>query len=439
MPTPFPSEYDGHVMASWVDFRSALAELVAEMHEDDLLTLDPVWETFPTDRGVQCFCWSEGTIRLEIPSNHYLTFEDKLTVDDEQWLVDAGLNPPSGRPGSAGDGSPAFWLDTAPRYADRIADIAVRVLRDLWGIPHPAFVKANTPGSSRALDLAAPAPTESRGFGLTVPTQPESPADLRSLLIDTLSDGLDFHIDLDGDGDPVLRLNGGIVHIWPADDEPAVQVLTTLLRGVTDRSRIVEPLSEFNRTHRYFHAELVGESLVVQHTFPAAPFVPQHLVDVLATLSGILDTVDDDFVARFGGRSARMTTDHECEDDELPEELVHLAELDPEGSGFLDIETVLDVCGQNKATLQRFIEIAHEQERSWLDNARTAITQAEPDEAASCRHEADGWANTTKALQRALAFVSRHPSTNRVGQPQLELFSPPTDPTLFDEWEIDEE
>ena len=84
-------------------------------------------------------------------SNDYLDERFELTADDERVLADMGWSEPAyDDDGDPVPGEENFHLDAPAREADRVAVMAVRALREVFGCPHPAFLAAD--GLERASD-----------------------------------------------------------------------------------------------------------------------------------------------------------------------------------------------------------------------------------------------------------------------------------------------
>ncbi|NLU84361.1 hypothetical protein [Rhodococcus sp. HNM0569] len=441
-----PSDFDGSVRRAWVEFRGSLADILETLAEGEIVMLEAAWDESPSSRGVQFLSWGGGLVRCEVPSNAFLGADEQLDDADESWLESLGLSRPTcARSGDHGDGSPAFWRDDPRAFADRLADIAVRVLRDLWAVPHPAFIRVSGCPAAQQLEPTPPAePTDDSWL----PVFPENPDELRSLLVHTLSCTLQLPVRLDGDRDPVVELSGTRVHVWPTDDEPAVRIMAAVVRDLSDHADALALADSLSRQWRYFHAEVMGSNLVAQYTLPAAPFVPGQLAEVLAALSAIIDStrlspdqlgehlrdaplVPDDDVDEHATEFDVIEYNSAEENDDLPAPLVQLAELDPDATGFTDSETVFEVCGRDPDILRFYLGVAVDQQQAWDDSADDAECLDDHTERDESRHEADGWAATARVLRRALAVLTNHPSARSIRPPQLELFALPSDPTLF--------
>ncbi len=116
----------------WSQFSASLAQLLRETPTDDHVVLELECDD---DSGaapyVQFCAYGPGRIRCEVVSNEYLARSRRHSVEDLRWLAHEGW----GEPGDVkGGGSPNHYLDVDVEWADLAADLAIWVLRDLWGV-----------------------------------------------------------------------------------------------------------------------------------------------------------------------------------------------------------------------------------------------------------------------------------------------------------------
>ena len=113
---------------------------------------------------LQFVVWGEAMLRAEVASNSFLDDRYALSADDERLLVEMGWSAPAyDEDGDPVPGEENFHLDTPQREADRVAVMAVRALREVFGCPHPAFLVAD--GLERASEAPAVEPTPAGGAG----------------------------------------------------------------------------------------------------------------------------------------------------------------------------------------------------------------------------------------------------------------------------------
>ncbi|HET8959082.1 TY-Chap domain-containing protein, partial [Nocardioides sp.] len=134
---------------AWREFRQRLADRLAAAEEDDILLVEVEAGVADDDLHgaapyAQFVGWGEGMLRAEVVSNVYLDERFGLTADDERVLTDMGWSEPAyDDDGDPVAGEANFHLDAPVREADRVAVLAVRALREVFGCPHPAFLAAD--------------------------------------------------------------------------------------------------------------------------------------------------------------------------------------------------------------------------------------------------------------------------------------------------------
>lgn len=139
--------------AAWLRFRTRLADALAGFGDGDVLVIEvetgiPAEELEGAAPYVQFLCWDDGAaLRAEVASNHYLDDRRALTPESVAALVGLGWAP-----ATAEDRN--FHAFGELRDADRLADLAVRTLREVHGVPHPAFLEAE--GLELAPEPASP-------------------------------------------------------------------------------------------------------------------------------------------------------------------------------------------------------------------------------------------------------------------------------------------
>src|SRR5689334_14225111 len=122
----------------WDRLTDNLAACLADLSEDEFLILSSKSANY----FVQFAGQGQFGMRIEATSNVYVAPpEDVLSAAAYSAMAKLGWKPPTGVPGSEPrdpDGSPNFFLDLAlPLDFRRVADMAVKTLRQLYRIQHP--------------------------------------------------------------------------------------------------------------------------------------------------------------------------------------------------------------------------------------------------------------------------------------------------------------
>ena len=159
-------DLDLEVARAWTRFQADLAGRLADLADLGHLVIEV--ETAPEEsdepaRFVQ-FAVEEPTVRLEVSASTAASDPHRLSPDDERHLYDLGLQPPDFDNVSE-EGTPNWFIDGEIDDADRLSVIAVRVLRKVFGIPHPAFLI----GAGMAIEVrASTKPMSSRRARMSV-------------------------------------------------------------------------------------------------------------------------------------------------------------------------------------------------------------------------------------------------------------------------------
>lgn len=298
--------FDDSVEQAWSDFQARLADVIATMHDDDLLALELGEES--TVEGfvpcVQFLAWGGDQVRCEVPSNSYLDPRHRLTESDEARLVELGWHRPTRQPDSEPDaGSPAFYVDKPANWADQLAAMAVTVFRETWSVPHPSFLHTEALGTieGQGFDATPPAADDADALDIKEAVVPRDEEHLRDLVRRTLSHIFDDPYDLERDGDFMLVTSKAIGTVSPWFEGEEVQLWVPLVQHLSDRTRASELVADLNREWPRLKFTLAGDRVAVRTAVPANPYVPQHLIDTLGDLYAFVRTLDDDFAQRFGG------------------------------------------------------------------------------------------------------------------------------------------
>jgi hypothetical protein len=133
----------------WDRLTDNLAVCLAGLSEDEFLILSSKRANYFDQFAAQ----GHFGMRIEATSNVYVApSEAVLSADAYSAMVELGWKSPTGVPGSEPrdpDGSPNFFLDLAlPVNFRRVADMAVKTLRQVYRIPHPGQLQYKSFDSS---------------------------------------------------------------------------------------------------------------------------------------------------------------------------------------------------------------------------------------------------------------------------------------------------
>ena len=413
-------DLDRNTARAWSRFQARLADHLAEMGDEDMLVIDAEVADDDLDGAapyVQFAGFGDGSmVRGEVSSNNYLAEPYALDEERVARLTALGWHLPTVGPGQPeGDGSGNFFTDLPLTEADRLAVMAVKALREVFGVAHPAFLVADGLGEDPDAPLppSDSAPVE-RDEPLAI--MPESAEHLRDLVDEALTPLFGSAPQHDDDGDIPVPWGSSLVFVRVDDEVPVVQLFGFVVDGVKDLERAAFEVSVLNRDFRFIKFLLVEDRVMARIHLPAWPFVPEHLRSMLTGMSAQLDQIDEDLVARVGGTRAFEPSDDDDEEtapvsvaqagavsDETA--LKTLLQLDVDAAGTVDPELAAGVCRFDQGLIVRLLGETERQEISWRQARDNALLDGDSEEAGACDHEMEAWARTSALLRRALRLV----------------------------------
>jgi hypothetical protein len=408
-------DLDRSTARAWSRFQARLADHLVEMDDEDILVVDT--EVARSDLAGAApyvrFACAGSTLRGEVSSNSFLAEGYELDEDDVSVLTTLGWRPPTAGPGMpVGEGSANFFVDVPRSEADRLAVMAVKVLREVFGVPHPSFLAADGLGQDPELP---PAPAEEQPPE-PLAVMPESAEHLRDLVDAALSPLFEAPPERDADGDVPVPWGSSLVFVRVDEESPVVELFSVVVEAVVDLERAAFEVAVLNRDLRFLKFLLVERRVLARVHLPAWPFVPEHLRSMLTGMSSKIDELDEDLLARIGGRlpfappeeegphpSSPATGLRATSSDETT--LTTLLQLDADATGTLDVGLVAGVCGFDQKLIVRLLGETERQEIAWRRARDEALLVGDRDEAAACRHEMEAWERTTVLLRRALRLT----------------------------------
>jgi hypothetical protein len=294
-------ELEASTEHAWTGFRQRLADRLAGEEEVLLVEMETGVDEDDLDGAApyaQFVAWGEGMVRAEVASNTYLDERFALTADDERLLVDMGWVPPAyDDDGDPVPGEENFHLDAPQREADRVAVMAVRALRDVFGCPHPTFLVAA--GLERASEAPAVEPTPPEHSELTYPDDHDH---LQALVDGTLEVMFESPARHDEDGDLPIDCGQSRVFVRVLADEPTVEVFADIVVDVPDRARAMVEAARLNLRSADHQFVLRGDRLVMRTSLVAWPFSPAQLRVVVGRFCHEVDDIAAEAATAVGGR-----------------------------------------------------------------------------------------------------------------------------------------
>lgn len=198
-----------------------------------------------------------------------------------------------------------------------VAQEAVLILRDYFGIAHPQLLTFQASGldddHTRGLGLCASTavpiakPAVATGWSANAPTLtseeafvPEDHADLVVLVAEALEQILGDEPDTDVDGDFVLMHMDQSVWVRVHEHQPGVEILARVAHGVQSRRAAAVEVTLRNRDADWITWSLRGRDIWQRILIPGMPFVPAHLEGLLPLFLHAMAATRDDLALRTG-------------------------------------------------------------------------------------------------------------------------------------------
>lgn len=282
------SRFDRAVQTAWGKFESQLEASLAALG-DGSLVIDVEAET--TGKGSMPYVQFAGDgewVRSEVSANKYLDRACRLDGVQKKALRALGWQRPD-------DEHPNWWVEVERDQLEVLQTMAMGALRQVLGVQHPKF-----------LGWGGDAETESEagedGFEYELGF-PEGPEELRTMVEATVA----LHIGQDelvrdDDGDIPIRARKVPLWVRVLDDSPTVRIFSHIVEGVLSSRQARIEADILNRQHRQLKFAVQDRRLVASIDLPAAPFVAQHLRDMLDLADEVLNDIADDLVLRTSGR-----------------------------------------------------------------------------------------------------------------------------------------
>jgi hypothetical protein len=163
--------------------------------------------------------------------------------------------------------------------------MAVAALRDVFGVPHPAFL--SWPHADRSVEPLA--------------VMPESGGHLRRLVAAALRTPGGPQIVFDEDGDIPLVQRSALVYVRVSETGPVIEIFSYVVRGPLDPERAAFEVAALNRDTSMVKFVLLDDLVLATVHLPALPFAPRQLRETVSAMAEVVDEVGDGLAARVGG------------------------------------------------------------------------------------------------------------------------------------------
>ncbi|HSU37244.1 MAG TPA: YbjN domain-containing protein, partial [Propionibacteriaceae bacterium] len=302
-------DIDRSIAQAWSEFQARLSDIVSMIDDSADLTIGTGSASDDPGPYLRLSSPRPHLVRGEAAGNAVLGEDFQLGAEQVATMERLGWQAPSEEGGPA---AANFWLELPQDEADRISELAVGALRDVYGVQHPIFL---APDQLAEVLQPMPTPIEAPGARATAdlavrPTEPSVDATMPSNrhhledLIDAeLADMFGYQPIRDAEGDIAIRVGSTMLFLRAASDGQEVIVFAAVVHDVAGRSRAAEVLNDLNVEARWVKFQLVRDRVFVTTSVPARPFVPAHLHQAVQVMSDVADGVDEELAMKLNGRT----------------------------------------------------------------------------------------------------------------------------------------
>jgi hypothetical protein len=286
------NEYD----EAWTAFRQELADRLSGMTEGETLLVQLLaggeGEWHGEAPYVHVTTSSGDVLHAEVSSNHSLDERFELTDEEAAQVVALGWTHPDDDELDSID----FEADVPQGMADLLAVSTVRVLREVFGCLHPAFLEA---GGLEPAPAVVPVPAEEPEQDVVMP---HGAAHLQELVDAALEAMFDSPAKHDEDGDLPITCGSSMVYVRVRQDEPTVEVFAHLVVDVQDLARAAQEVARLNRRSPHDQFLVRAGRIEMRTAVLAVPFCAEQLRMVVQRFCSLVDQVALDLVETVGGR-----------------------------------------------------------------------------------------------------------------------------------------
>lgn len=293
-------DIDRSTAQAWAEFQARLSEVISMIDDSGDLRIGTESESEDPAPYITFSSPVRDRIRCEAASNATLGEDFQLTVSQLQAMESYGWNPPTAEgPGATSN----FWVEDSSEQSDRLGELAVDALRDVYGVQHPVFLD---PDQLAEVLQPKPEPIPSVSeFDAddVIATVPGSQEHLNDLVDEELTEMFGHRPIRDDEGDIAVRVGSTMLFLRTSSDGREIVVFATVVHDVAGRSRATEVLNDLNIDARWVKFQLIRDRVFVTLSIPARPFVPAHLQQAVRIMSEVADGIDEELAAKLNGRT----------------------------------------------------------------------------------------------------------------------------------------
>jgi hypothetical protein len=306
-------DLDRSTAQAWTEFQSRLSEVISMIDDSADLTIGTESESDGPLPFVRLSSPRRDVIRCEAASNAVLGNDFQLSSERLTEMERLGWQPPTagGEISSSADVTQPtanFWIELPQVESDRMSELTVSALRDVYGVQHPIFL---APDQLAEVLQPTPPPIE-RGASIRVleveradlqTTMPRDQQHLNELVDAELAEMYGHQPIRDAEGDVAIRVGSTMLFLRTSQDGQEVVIFAAVVHDVAGRSRAAEVLNDLNVEARWVKFQLIRDRVFVSISVLSRPFVPAHLHQAVRILSEVADGIDDELAAKLDGRT----------------------------------------------------------------------------------------------------------------------------------------
>jgi hypothetical protein len=306
-------DLDRSTTQAWAEFQSRLSEVISMIDDTADLTIGTESEGDGPPPFVRFSSPRRDVIRCEAASNAVLGDDFQLSFEQLTRMERLGWQPPTagGEVSSTAEVTQPtanFWIELPQVESDRLSELTVSALRDVYGVQHPIFL---APDQLAEVLQPTPPPIE-RGPSLGVveveradlmTTMPRDQQHLNDLVDAELAEMYGHRPIRDAEGDVTIRVGSTMLFLRTSQDGQEVVIFAAVVHDVAGRSRAAEVLNDLNVEARWVKFQLIRDRVFVTISVLSRPFVPAHLHQAVRILSEVADGIDDALAAKLDGRT----------------------------------------------------------------------------------------------------------------------------------------
>jgi len=305
-------DLDRSTAQAWAEFQSRLSEVTSMIDDTADLTIGTASEGKGPPPYVRLSSPRPGVIRCEAASNAVLGEDFQLSAELLATMERLGWQPPTvaDHESTIAPIQPTanFWVELPQIESDRISELAVSALRDVYGVQHPVFLapdklaEALQPVQAPLENEASIKVAQTNQADLTA-TMPRSQQHLNDLVDAELAEIYGNPPIRDADGDVAIRVGSTMLFLRTSKDGQEVVLFAPVVHDIAGRSRATEVLNDLNVEARWVKFQLIKDRVFVTISVLARPFVPAHLRQAVRILSDVADGIDNELAAKLNGRT----------------------------------------------------------------------------------------------------------------------------------------